>query len=458
MLKSLKIFFVASALLNVGSNLSAQYSKELRQIIDTLASNTMAGRKAGDIGAEMASRYIAGYFIRHKIPSVKGTFDTLDYLQPFSVDRFYAVSKVYAILNQDTISIPDAEAFFPPKRKIELLSESSIVIRVQRFRNLLQALDTLASEGSPVIIVLPYRLYSKVAKQFFEVDFLLSPALGFTVVEKKQRALEPLVRLAKTSLNGSGRIVVFISENEICENKINAKAGKTILNPKVKLLITRPIYNESVVTANVVAVLSSNRPENPWLIVGAHYDHLGKSSKGLIYRGADDNASGTAAIMVTAKELAKATEKKSNNLLFVAFSAEEMGLYGSRFFVTSSLMPQNTLAMINLDMVGRPENQKYERNYVYAKYPSSARKVFKKPVKSVTVDSLVVVTKPPLLENLIYRYGSDHASFYSKGVPFLVLFTGLHTDYHKTTDIPDKIAYENLNRIVVWLFTLIRTL
>jgi hypothetical protein len=190
-------------------------------------------------------------------------------------------------------------------------------------------------------------------------------------------------------------------------------------------------------------------------VLGAHYDHLGYGEDGnsmirtgehLIYNGADDNASGTAALIELSR-LLKNSKLNKNNYLFIAFSGEELGLFGSKYFVehpTINLM--NVNYMINMDMVGRLNDSSkvltvggYGTSPEWAALISTGGKKFPFVIK---IDSSG--TGP-----------SDHTSFYRKDIPVLFFFTGLHPDYHKPTDDFDKINYTGELGIVNYIYSLI---
>ncbi|HWB40028.1 MAG TPA: M28 family peptidase [Gemmatimonadales bacterium] len=200
-----------------------------------------------------------------------------------------------------------------------------------------------------------------------------------------------------------------------------------------------------LVGKNVIGLLPGHDPtlRNETVIVGAHYDHLGlggfgsldPDSAGRVHNGADDNASGAAMLIHIAARLAQSPPART--VLFIAFSGEELGLLGSAHYVKQPVYPLSaTLAMINLDMVGRLRNG---RLIVYG---SRTAKEF-----------------PALLDSLNWHAGfdlkaqgdgygpSDQSSFYAAGRPVLHVFTDLHDDYHRTTDDWQKIDPEGFRRV-----------
>lgn len=196
---------------------------------------------------------------------------------------------------------------------------------------------------------------------------------------------------------------------------------------------------------NVIAVLEGEGPHaNETVIVGAHYDHLGRGGFGSlapwtkdIHNGADDNASGTAALLEIAHQLATREKKPARRIVFMAFTGEERGLLGSAHYVKQPKFPlDNTVAMVNLDMVGRLKDNKL------IVYGTGTAKEFDALVDDLNKKYEFDITRKP------GGFGpSDHASFYGKKIPVFHLFTGTHTDYHRPSDDADKLNIEGMRRI-----------
>lgn len=199
---------------------------------------------------------------------------------------------------------------------------------------------------------------------------------------------------------------------------------------------------------NVAAFIDNNAATT--VIIGAHLDHLGYNEdknaldiNGLIRNGADDNASGTAALLELAKGLSKKSPKH-NNYLFIHFSGEELGLFGSKYWLENPTFKGDFNYMINMDMVGRYDTA---RKLSVGGYGTSSK-------------WSEILGKTPT--TLITHYDSagsgpsDHASFYRKGMPVLFMFTGSHSDYHKATDDWDKINYTGQLNIVRYVQAIIK--
>ena len=187
-------------------------------------------------------------------------------------------------------------------------------------------------------------------------------------------------------------------------------------------------------TMNVIGVLKGTSDKH--VVIGAHMDHLGLDGDGDAYNGADDNASGTTAILELAEAFGKSDARPKDTIVFIAFNAEELGLLGSKHYVNNPLLPlDDCKLMINLDMVGRLRG-----TTVTAQGGNLSRSV------TQLVDKLddnypfdVNITVP--------GNRSDHAPFNWNGVPVLFFHTGTHPQYHRTTDDSDLINYEGLVNI-----------
>lgn len=200
-------------------------------------------------------------------------------------------------------------------------------------------------------------------------------------------------------------------------------------------------------TQNVVGIVRGTDPalRDEYVVIGAHFDHLGRSTTGAmdpdsrdaIRNGADDNASGSAAVLALARRFARTPARRS--ILVMHFSGEEQGLLGSAWFVEHPVVPVAKLAaMLNFDMVGRLRDDKL---IVYGVATATEMKA--------VLDSANATAAPLKLSAIGDGFGpSDHSSFYSKDLPVLHFFTDVHPDYHRATDDADKINIAGAVRVV----------
>lgn len=210
------------------------------------------------------------------------------------------------------------------------------------------------------------------------------------------------------------------------------------------------VQPRTVEARNVVALLPGSDPTlaDEILIIGAHYDHLGFGGEGSldpdalgeVHNGADDNASGTSGLIEIARHLAEGDRRPARSVLFLAFTAEEQGLWGSSHYVRNPLVPiEQSIAMFNMDMIGRLEGRTLTVMGVgtaeeWTDVLQAANQVIDRPLR--------IATSPD-------GFGpSDHSSFYGAGLPVLHFFSNTHVDYHRPSDDWDKIDIEGLGQIV----------
>jgi Zn-dependent M28 family amino/carboxypeptidase len=209
---------------------------------------------------------------------------------------------------------------------------------------------------------------------------------------------------------------------------------------------------------NVVGYLEGSDPKlkNEYIVVGGHYDHLGYGGPGsgsrkpdtiAIHNGADDNASGTAGVMELARRITADKGSFGRSFIFITFSAEEMGLLGSQYFVSNPTVPMTSIkGMINLDMVGRLKDEL----------------TIEGTGSSTESDSILTILEKGRPFKVTHSAGaaggSDHTSFYNKGVPVFFFFSGMHYDYHTPTDKANLINYTGESEILDMAFDLAKVL
>jgi hypothetical protein len=268
-----------------------------------------------------------------------------------------------------------------------------------------------------------------------------------------------------TALAGSGIVAVSVTGSEA--NKMFVRAEKNLEEaqkaldsanphvtgfelPGVKVGVHAAVEREKKTGHNVVAYLPATTPvgtlAKPWVALGAHYDHLGHGEAGntlagkddaaKVHNGADDNASGSAAVLAVAEKLA--AQPRRRNVLVSFWSGEELGLIGSNAFAATPPVPLDQLAAyLNFDMVGRMQDNKLSIQATGTS-PAWAR---------IIEQSNIAAGFDLQLQEDPYQ-PTDVATFNAASVPCLSFFTGSHADYHKPSDTADKIDYEDLDRVV----------
>jgi hypothetical protein len=285
-------------------------------------------------------------------------------------------------------------------------------------------------------------------------------ALGFILaadIEKNLNYLcSPDLEGRMSGKNGNTVAAEFIKK-EFEEDGLTAryhKFGITRMNNGPK--------NEAgfTFTQNIYAVVEGSDPvlKNEIVIVGAHMDHIGygpnmsRTPRRIeVHPGADDNASGTVALLEIAEAFSKLSAKPKRTIVFQAYSAEEMGLLGSRYYCDNPVYPEDNpdiqkhVFMLNMDMVGRLGAGEYFTG-------------FNESDSSLDITFIInqLSEKYSFGKSITGRRtgGSDHASFYNKRVPIAFLHTGGHADYHTPSDTPDKINFAGLEQIAKYAFEL----
>jgi aminopeptidase YwaD len=265
-------------------------------------------------------------------------------------------------------------------------------------------------------------------------DFAFSDA-GIPCIQIKRSVANSILKSAGTTVK------------EIQEKLRSDQKPGSFPIPGVVVSLSSDVQKEKSQTKNVLGMIEGSDPKlrDEYLVIGAHYDHLGLGGEGslipdtvAVHHGADDNASGTAGVLELAQAFASRESKPMRSILFMSFGAEEEGDLGSDYFVKHPLVPlKKIVAMINLDEVGR------ERDSTLIVYGTGTSPLW---------DTLLTQVNTPKQFNLKRNpegFGpSDHASFYAKDIPVLFFFTGVHEDYHKPSDTWDKINAEGEQSIL----------
>ena len=422
----LLVQFVSAQKLKKADKEIVQY---LQQQVGYLSSDELKGRRAGDPGEILASEFIAAKFKEiGLIP--KG--DNATFFQHFSINDGKELSEGNELKVNGKILKPGVD-FFP-------LSNS------QSANFNAETSPSLNEKGQPWMIDIAESIQENKDNPHFDVANLLNDK----IIKAKDKGASAVLFFNSSSLDDKVRFDPKdrSEPTPIPAAYINTNAQKAHLSDvsssfqiSAKLSISPKIRK----ARNVVGYLDNNAPLT--IVIGAHFDHLGYGEDGNsmirtgdlgIHNGADDNASGTSS-MIELAFLLKNSKAKQYNYLFIAFSAEELGLNGSKYFVENpTISLSNVNYMINMDMVGRMnDSTKTITVGGYGTSPSwkPMMDAVKKKDFSIKVDSSG--TGP-----------SDHTSFYRKDIPVLFFFTGLHSDYHKPSDDADKINYVGMLKII----------
>ena len=423
----------------------------LQKHISYLADDKLEGRRTGTNGEKLAMEYISGQFQQAGLLP-KGTNS---YYQSFEVNEGKQIDpSSHLVINNIDLKVNTEYFPFPYSPDVSMEALPSIALK---------------ESDMPWFIDLKDALEENKNNPHFDLDGFIKTKAD----EVKKKAASALFIYNTSSVddklafNGKDRSpqlsipVIYVVKN-VASTLFKDTDSPLDINLKVK--ISEKKRNGS----NVIAYINNNAPQT--VIIGAHFDHLGFGEDGnsmlrtgekMIHNGADDNASGTAALIELSKLIvAGCADKKdkamlNSNYLFIAFSGEELGLYGSKYFVENPTIDLKTANyMINMDMVGRlndSSNALTVGGYGTSPTWSSLYNKFSTPSKTNTI-------------SFKYKFDSsgtgpsDHTSFYRKDIPVLFFFTGLHADYHKPSDDADRINYEGELRIITHIYSLISNL
>ena len=251
------------------------------------------------------------------------------------------------------------------------------------------------------------------------------------------------------SISGEVAEALFAGEGSLTEIQQGFDSGNPHIagfdTPDVRIILDTALERERRVGRNIVAALPGTDPEGSWVVLGAHYDHLGRGrggnslaregETGAVHLGADDNASGVAAVLEAATALSGMEHRRP--IALALWSGEELGLLGSSHFLEQGPIPSDRIAAyINLDMVGRVRENRLNVQGIGSSpdWPALVE------AANVPVGFDLALQEDPYLP-------TDSATFYNAGIPTANLFSGAHEDYHRPTDRPESLDYDGLGRV-----------
>ncbi len=429
---------------------NTQLKKKLKQHIQVLASDSLEGRETGKAGEQLAHAYIEAQF-RAAGLEAKGTDG---YLQAFPFEAGKKLGKGNRlVINKKSFTAE--EDFFPlPYFTSGDITATAVKAGYGISAPLLNHDDYKLIDVKGKIVILesstpdgnnPHGKFSDFTDLQSRVDTAISKgASGVIFINSKSGNDDPAADYANKYNHKSTIPVVFAR-----------KAVWQTLQQDGPLKVELAVDLEKIELTGHNVIGYHNNKAATTVVIGAHYDHLGMGGHESLYRGkpaihngADDNASGTAALIELASIL-KDKKYSSNNFLFIAFSGEEKGLLGSNYFVKNPTIDlKNVNYMINMDMVGRLKIN--EKTLIVGGTGTSPG--WKNAIESIHIDSV----KYKLTESGVGP--SDHTSFYLRDIPVLHFFSGSHEDYHKPGDDEDKINYDGEASIIRIIASLIGSL
>jgi Zn-dependent M28 family amino/carboxypeptidase len=471
-------FLIITFVLAVALGALAQQPDRLQKDVKYLSSDALEGRRTGTKAATSAARYIAAEFSRLKLKSL-----TSGYLQKFPYVAGVKLGKgnrflvSHGVTPESPVAIERTETDWRPLAfsSSATVDGGLVFVGYGITASELNHNDYANGNATGKIAI---ALQGTPDSANPHSQFARFEGIRWKAVAARNAGAKALVviasapnfnddRLTKLTYDNSagdaGLPVVVVSRQ--AAERLLARSSLTLAqleqSPasqplKSDLSLTTDVVHEVVPAYNVVGMIEGSDPilENEVIIIGAHYDHLGLGGEGSlaptsgeIHHGADDNASGTAGVLELARLFSSQKPKPKRTIVFMAFGGEEEGLLGSNYYVNHPLLPlANTVAMINMDMIGRMKDSKLVIGGV------GTAKEWRDMMAADTEKSFQLTLNED-------GFGpSDHSSFYAKQIPVLFFWTGTHNDYHKPSDTFEKINYDDEARILAMVARIVNQL
>lgn len=473
--------FFAASLAILGSAFSYQYAgsdppppelkkgfdaikiEDARKYLGYLAGPECEGRGSGQPGYQKAAEFVAARFKEYGLKPF-GDNGTYFQMVPFNRTRIDPLKSMIQVGDSTVVKGLRASGSADGD-----LTGDVVFIRAEGQNPKLDSTDNL--KGKIVVLSAP-----TTAKQI-RTDLTLSDAAAILTINPKAGPAgrwnaRPGAGTRPASSSGGGsfafalRAELLPDEARALAKAVGAPESITVSLPtaedSVKLEMgKKPAHVtvraewEQIGVPNVVGLLEGTDPnlKAEYVGVGAHLDHMGVNAAGVVYPGADDDGSGSTAMMLVAKAMAESGIKPKRSVVFMAFCGEEMGLIGSRHLASNPMFPlEKMICELQMDMVGRDSDgiQNGDRNRVDKKEENvdTIRLVGSKRISMELHQAILDLNR---YVSFRFKYDaedvytrSDHYSFASRGVPIAFLFDGFHPDYHQPGDTPDKINYEKL--------------
>lgn len=418
-------------------------TKRMEQDLFFLSSDALKGRKPGTPEADVAREYIAGKMMAYGIEPMGEN----GYFQKFPVPEYAAVDYDATTLSVGNAQLEGHMDFYPVSISCETGKASSKTVYVgygittedgsyDDFKGLdVNGAIAVMNVSSPDGIH-PHSAYAAYHSLNERVASLVEKgAKGILLINPEGTASD--TQEFFKSINASS-LPVFFVRNEKWVNKLMKRAQKTTMSVSIS-----ERFSDGY---NVIGYIHNNKRKT--VVLGAHYDHLGMGGENSLYKGpaaihngADDNGSGTTLLLEAMRYYAQ-RQDTNYNYLIQFYSAEELGLIGSKYWANNPTFPLKEVEyMINSDMVGRLRDNRLQLS-------GTGTAVEWDEILDTPIHGLDIKKDPAGVGP------SDQTSFYYKDLPVLHLFTGTHDDYHKPTDDADKINYKGMAKLASLIYTI----
>ncbi|GAB3297071.1 hypothetical protein GCM10027511_11480 [Hymenobacter humi] len=478
--------------------------EELRRHLTVVASDSFRGRETGQPGQKLAAAYLVKEFaalglqgpvagsdspyLQH-FPLIRGAYSADGFIringQRFDwLNDFFSYGPLVSPFRTETVSQPVFVGFgveqgaYSDYAGLDVKGRDVVAImgapQDERGRKLLKATSghpadywdsglrkaaIAKAKGARSIFLMTFAPKEEFAKEagnyataLREPAFAL-PNPGPEIIDTVREDVPPGIGVYLTSqelgLQLAGTTLPGLLEYTRALGRAGRPVAPSFAPPVV--IISQPQPQEQLITENVLGFLEGSDKKDEVLVISAHYDHLGVRND-TIYNGADDDGSGTVAVLALARAFAQAKKEghgPRRSILFVAMTAEEEGLFGSEYYTANPVVPlANTIADLNIDMVGRTDRKHSPRKHFVNivgsdKLSSELHRINETANRTYTkleLDYRYNVPNEP--EHIYYR--SDHYNFARRKIPVIFYTTGEHADYHKATDDVEKIEFDRL--------------
>jgi hypothetical protein len=525
MIKSTQVLF-AVAMVLFTSSVSAQKSglksitiEELETHLGYLASDELEGRATGEPGLNLAAKYLAEQAARIGLEPLD---ENRDYFQEYTLvtkTQDQSSSRITIKRDNESPVIVDKPLYClnPDSDTIDLSGEVVFAgYGIYSARDNYNSFEKVDLEGKIVLVMSRgpmdpvsdtsllqnrdwndlnawrYKLTALSMRAPKAVILAVDPRSGYQSIEpyasgmarylSSSRRVKELGDQQSSMISGLAARILFIHRDaaeeilrssgktlsELQDNIDQSLKPRSFLVPRTRVNIYTRFDREEKAVPNVAGLIEGGDPEmrKEAIVFTAHFDHLGVNPNGAVHNGADDNASGTAALIEIGEAFVKERKELKRSVLILWLSGEEIGLFGSKFYAEQPLIPlDQTIANINLDMIGTVRTAR-DTGFIYREkvsvlgmdsisvigghQSSELLDIHNKCTKKMGMASDFSMNSP----NHPYRYyyRSDHYNFAKNDVPVLFYSTGIHVDYHKTTDNFERINFTKLKKVTELAF------
>ena len=402
-------------------------SNRIRKHVEVLANDSLEGRNTGELGQKKAAKYLAQEFRKLALDSLSTGYYQTFYLSKKIEKGSLIINKTKLKYTSDFGSLNEVSLVQLKTSGVKHYSYSDFVsLRINNQHTVLISVDSPQEIDMNLVKNSGIKVVFFLLTNFDSKPFVKNTDKVFTAAEQKQH-------------------IFYVNASKISKLKTRNK---------VYLDIDFKGKNRSSTTENVIAFIpgSDSLLKKEFVVISAHYDHLGVNKKGEVYNGADDNASGTATLLELARVFKDAHlkgQQPKRSILFICFTGEEHGLLGSEFYSKNPLVPlEKTVADLNIDMIGHKDSIKEKQQFsVYVigsdKISLDFHNIHEAVAKKHNKLKLDYTYNDPLNRERLY-YRSDHYNFAKNGIPSIFYFGGFHEHYHQVTD---DIQYLNFSKI-----------